>query len=161
VVGIVGHLTGGVVSRKPVLPPTYLWASILIMIALHFAIPGPRIVRFPWSLFGIVPFVIGGALNLIADQAFKRHQTTVKPFEESSVLITTGVFRLSRNPMYVGFVLIVLGIALFMGTLMPYLVVVALPILLNALFIRSEEAMLERSFGEAWREYRRRVRRWI
>ena len=104
------------------MPPTYLLASIVAMVALHFLLPGMKLISFPWRLLGIVPFVVGVALNLLADGAFKRRRTTVKPFEESSALVTEGVFRITRNPMYLGFVLILLGIALGLGSLVPFAV---------------------------------------
>ena len=63
----------------------------------------------------MVPLALGIALNLAADNSFKRYKTTVKPVENSTVLITAGVFRLSRHPMYLGFVLILVGITLLMG----------------------------------------------
>jgi protein-S-isoprenylcysteine O-methyltransferase Ste14 len=100
-------------------------------------------------------------LNLVADRSFKTHKTTVKPLQESTALITNGVFRLTRHPMYLGFVLILLGIAMMMGSLTPYLVVLAFAVFMDMVFIRFEETRLEETFSEAWLGYRSRVRRWI
>lgn len=146
---------------KKVLPPTYLFIAIVIMVALHFLLPGAKVTAFPWNLSGIIPCAFGIVMNLIADRAFKKVGTTVKPFEESTVLITNGVFRVSRHPMYLGFVLILLGIAVFMGSLTPYVVIVVFAILMDVVFIRVEEKMLEDTFGEAWLQYKKKVRRWI
>jgi protein-S-isoprenylcysteine O-methyltransferase Ste14 len=63
--------------------------------------------------------------------------------------------------MYLGIVLILLGIALFLGSLTPYLVVFLFAIFLDIVFIRFEEKKLEETFGEAWLEYKKSVRRWI
>ena len=95
-------------------PPVYLFLSIAIMLLLHFLLPGMRVLPFPWNLFGVIPLVLGIAMNLVADKSFKKNETTVKPLEESTVLITDGVFRVSRHPMYLGFVFILLGIAALM-----------------------------------------------
>lgn len=75
--------------------------------------------------------------------------------------MTQGVFRLSRNLMYLGMVLILAGIGILMGTLMPWFVIAPFIALLDALFIRVEETMLEATFGEAYREYKKQVRKWI
>lgn len=91
--------------KRP-LPTTYLLLSIVTMAVLHFVFPVVKIIPFPWNLLAAIPFALGLALNLLADRAFKKHDTTVKPFEESTALATTGVFQVSRNPMYLGFVLI-------------------------------------------------------
>jgi protein-S-isoprenylcysteine O-methyltransferase Ste14 len=85
----------------------------------------------------------------------------VKPFEESKALITTGVFAISRNPMYLGMTLILFGLGLLLGSLTPFLVVSALPVLLGRLFIFPEEQMLDDTFGAQFQEYRKRVRRWM
>lgn len=147
--------------KKEVSPLACLFVSIVIMTALHLLFPVRKIIVFPWNLLGIAPLTLGIIFNLIADRAFKKHKTTVKPFEESRFLITTGVFRVSRNPMYLGFALILVGIAMLMGSLTPYVIVIAFVILMDVAFVRIEERMLEEKFGEAWLKCKRNVRRWI
>ena len=144
---------------KKVLPPTYLLAAILLMLVLHFLLPVYKIVPIPWNLLGIVPLACGIALNLIADRAFHQTQTTVKPFEESTALITIGAFRITRNPMYLGYLLILLGVALIVRSVTPYALILVFAILMDRVFIRVEEQMLEKQFGQAWREYAQKVRR--
>jgi protein-S-isoprenylcysteine O-methyltransferase Ste14 len=146
---------------RKLLPPTYLFLSVVIMAALHFVFPAVQIIPFPWNLLGAIPFALGLALNLLADRAFKKHDTTVKPFEESTALVTIGVFQVSRNPMYLGFVLILAGIATFMGSLTPWAIIPVLAILMDVVFIKAEEAILEDTFGDRWLEYKKSVRRWI
>lgn len=97
----------------------------------------------------------------MADAAFKREQTTVKPFERSTALVVTGVFRISRHPMYLGMVLILLGIAILMGTLSLLIVVVVFGILMELVFVTAEERMLQERFGTAWLAYKKKVRKWI
>ncbi len=147
--------------RAGPLPPTYLLASIVAMVALHRLGPGKMLLPFPWNLSGIAPFVIGVLLNLVADRSFKKRHTTVKPFEQPSVLITDGVFGWTRNPMYVGFVLVLLGLGLLMGSVSPFAVVPVLALSLHVIFIRAEERALEEEFGDSWRTYKGEVRRWF
>lgn len=146
---------------KKILPPTYLLAAILLVIALHFLLPGATIIPFPWSVAGVLPLAAGIFLNLAADRQFKQASTTVKPFERSTTLVTTGVFRWSRNPMYFGQVLIVAGIAAFVGSVTPWGAVVAFAALLNWVFVVPEERMLTEAFGDAFESYKTEVRRWI
>jgi len=148
------------VKDKKVLPPTYLLIAIVLMLVLHFLLPVYKIVPIPWNILGVIPLACGIALNLVADKAFRQAQTTVKPFEESSALITTGTFRITRNPMYLGYVLILIGVALILRSLTPYAVVPVFAILMDRELIRAEEQMHERQFGRAWLEYRNKVRRW-
>jgi len=149
------------VTGKRVLPPTYLVLSIVIMVALHFLFPVVGIIPSPWNRLGAIPFALGLVINLTADRALKNHNTTVKPFQASTALVTNGVFKVTRNPMYLGFVLILVGIAIFMGSLTPFAVIPAFAVLINTVFIKVEETMLEDTFGQHWLEYKKMVRRWI
>jgi protein-S-isoprenylcysteine O-methyltransferase Ste14 len=147
--------------RKKIMPTTYLLIAILLCVALHFLAPILYILPSPWNLIGLIPLFLGVWINLSADRAFKKAETTVKPFEESNALIQDGAFRLSRNPMYLGFAAILLGISALLRSLSPYVVVVVFVVLIDLVFIRVEEQMLEEKFGNEWKRYRSRVRRWI
>ena len=148
-------------NSRSMLPPTYLYLSIGAMILLHFMLPVVTVIHQPWNLLGIIPFVVGLGLNLVGNSTFKKCKTTIKPFEESTTLVTRGVFQISRNPMYLGFVLILSGIAIFMGSLTPYVVIIIFMMLIDNVFIKAEELMLEEKFGSSWLEYKRKARRWI
>lgn len=148
-------------KRAGPLPPTYLLASLVLMVLLHLLMPIARIIALPWSLLGFLPALAGVILNLLADSSFKRARTTVKSFDTPTVLITAGVFRLSRNPMYLGFALILLGLAVLLGTLLPFVIVVLFSLFVDRWFIAFEERMLLKEFGNKWLEYRKQVRRWL
>jgi len=135
--------------------------SLAVMLVLHFFMPLGRLIPSPWNLFGLIPLACGIAVNLAADRAFHQAGTTVKPFEESTVLVTGGVYRISRNPMYLGFVLILTAIAILLGLATPWIVVPLFAVLMDRLFIAAEERMLEARFGPAWKEYKSGVRRRI
>jgi protein-S-isoprenylcysteine O-methyltransferase Ste14 len=148
-------------SQKKPLPPTYIFVSIVSMLLLYFLFPVVKIVSFPWNLLGAVPLFVGVFINLVADDVFKKHDTTVKPFEKSNVLITDGVFQITRHPMYLGMVLILSGIAVLLGELSPFVVVPVFAYLMDTVFIKVEERMLEEQFPHVWGEYKKKVRRWI
>jgi protein-S-isoprenylcysteine O-methyltransferase Ste14 len=110
---------------------------------------------------GLIPAITGAILNLLADRAFKIKKTTVKPFEESTTLITTGVFKISRNPMYLGMALILIGICIFLGSVTPYIIVVLFIVLMHNFFINVEEEMLAKTFGDLWLQYKKETRSWF
>jgi protein-S-isoprenylcysteine O-methyltransferase Ste14 len=128
---------------------------------LHLLWPGRNFISFPWTLLGMLPIAVGISFNLVADQAFHKAGTTVKPSEQPTVLVTDGLFRFSRNPMYFGFVLLLAGVAVLLGSLTSWLVVPAFGIAMDRGFIAMEERRLEQTFGQAWTEYRKKVRRWL
>lgn len=110
---------------------------------------------------GLIPLIIGIYLNLSADRYFKNNKTTVKPFEESSALITDGVFKFSRNPMYLGMVLILFGLALLLQSFSPFIVATIFIFVMERVFVNNEEKMLEEKFGEEWNRYKQATRKWI
>jgi len=144
-----------------IMPPTWLLIAIVAMLILHFSLPIAKIIPTIWNFTGFVFLVSGITLNLIADRAFQRMGTTVKPYQESSNLVTNGVFQISRNPMYLGMVLILIGIAVLLRTLSPLLVVCPFAILIDQIYIRAEEQMLMEKFGTKWQAYKAKTRRWL
>ena len=142
-------------------PPVYLYSAVIFMLILHFLIPLLDFISYPFTLLGIIPLIIGFIINLLADSTFKRENTTVKPILETRVLITNGIFNLTRNPMYLGFGMILIGIAILLGTFTPFIIVTGYLIFLDIVFIRFEEQKLEQKFGDKWLEYKNNVRRWI
>ena len=148
-------------GRGRMLPPTYLLICLTAMALFHFLFSGPRLIWGPWRLVGVPFLVSGAALTLWADALFKRLGTEVKPFKESSVVVDEGPFRISRHPMYLGFQGIVSGLALLAGTLVPLVLSALMFWLLSARFAIPEERHMEEQFGEKYRTYRSRVRRWL
>jgi protein-S-isoprenylcysteine O-methyltransferase Ste14 len=146
---------------KKALPPTYFYAAIVLMVALHLVLPLVHWVRWPWRFAGVLFLVAGSVLNVWADGLFKKHDTEVKPFRESSSVVVEGPFRFSRNPMYLGGILSLVGVGLLLGSLSPFLVVPVAAVVMTYRFILQEERDMERQFGERYLEYKRRVRRWI
>ena len=146
--------------RRP-LPPFWFLVGLVLMTALHLLASGPRLLDWPWRATGAVPLGLGLGLILWANALFGKHGTEIKPFRESSALVTGGPFRVSRNPMYLGGVLVFLGVAMLFGTCAPLLVVPVAFVMVSILFIEPEEDAMERQFGDEFRGYARRVRRWI
>lgn len=142
-------------------PPTYFNISWIIMIIVHFFTPIFVLYTGLWKLIGILPIIFGVYLNLAADKLMKVCSTTVKPGKESEELIENGVFNISRNPMYLGMAMILLGIAIILGSFIPFFVVVIFVYLIENFFIKVEESMLEKTFEEKWINYKEQTRRWI
>jgi len=143
------------------LPPTYLFNALAAMVFLHLFVPLYTVTHYPWNIFGVVPLSTGIFLNLAADRSLKKRNTTVKPFEASSALVTTGVYRFSRHPMYLGMIFILTGVALLLESLSPYIIIPIFALLMDRTFISAEESMLGTRFGDEWKKYKSTVRRWL
>ncbi|MYL35166.1 DUF1295 domain-containing protein [Pontibacillus yanchengensis] len=148
-------------SNRRLMPPTYFLMYLLLSNVLHFTIPVMTFISFPYNLLGIVLIIIGIGINVWADQLFKKYETTVKPFERSESLTKEGPFVFSRNPMYLGFLSMLVGASLLLGSLTSLVGPLLFIIIINTVFIRYEEQDLEKTFGEEYMKYKQQVRRWV
>jgi protein-S-isoprenylcysteine O-methyltransferase Ste14 len=149
------------VQGAKVLPPVYFLGALALTALLHYVVPRAPVIPAPWHLGGVVLIGVGLFLIVSPARAFRSRGTAIKPFEQSSVLVQDGLFAFSRNPMYLGMVLVVLGVATLFRGAVPFIAPVVLAVVLNFRFIRSEEQALEQTFGDDYRAYKARVRRWL
>lgn len=143
------------------MPPIWFLMSLLAMSILYLAIPVATWLSWPWTAPGL-PLIAAGIAGMVwAARLFHSRGTTIRPFETSSALIVDGPYRVTRNPMYLGMVLILAGAAVLMGTVTPLAVIPLFVVIITYLFLVEEERMLADRFGEAYADYRGKVRRWI
>ena len=147
--------------KKRVLPPVYFVGYLIGAVVLNRVIPLARVVQPPANYVGALLILAGAALNLWSAGLFRQKGTTIKPFESSSVLVIEAPFKFSRNPMYVGGVTFLLGVAVFLGSVTAFLAPWAMFLTLQNIFIPTEEAMLEEKFGQSFRDYKQRTHRWL
>ncbi len=148
-------------SERRVLPPIYFFVALVAMFALHYLLPVTLLRGAVWLYLGVA--LIGGGVLFIVVSArlFDKLGTTIKPFEESTALVVTGPFKYSRNPMYLGMVGVLMGLAVVLGTATPVVVIPVFVWLITRRFVQAEEAALEARFGDDYTEYRNRVGRWL
>jgi protein-S-isoprenylcysteine O-methyltransferase Ste14 len=149
------------VKAKKTIPPVYFLVLLLVSISLGTYLPVLKIVRFPYTYLGVAPIVVGVVSGMWAGALFRKHKTTVKPHETPSALMTSGVFRISRNPIYSGMLLILFGVSIWVGSITAFVSPLVFFLIINRRFIPMEESALETVFGGRYLEYKRRVRRWV
>jgi len=145
-------------------PPILLVAMIGLGIGLQWLAPLPWIYGFAAleaTVLGVTMIVAAFSIDIWAALVFRSHKTTIMPHQSSTRLVTRGPFRFSRNPIYVGNLMVVAGLGLVLAN--PWLLMLT-PVLgfaLRNLAIRREERHLEALFASEWQDYKARVRRWI
>lgn len=119
-------------------------------------LPGQQLAAAACLLAGLL-------LELHSVAAFVLRKTTITPLnpERASVLVTSGFYRFTRNPMYLGMALLLAAVTLWTGSLTGFVVVPLFAAILTKVQIKPEEAALERIFGDDYRNYKAKVRRWI
>jgi protein-S-isoprenylcysteine O-methyltransferase Ste14 len=149
------------VQGAKLFPPVYFLGALALTALLHYILPAAPVIPATWHLGGLVLIAVGLFLIVAPARTFKSRDTAIKPFEESSVLVQDGLFAVSRNPMYLGMVLVVLGVIALLRGAVPFIVPIVLVVVLYVRFIRFEEQALEQNFGDDYRAYKARVRRWL
>ena len=147
--------------RRKIYPPVWLLIGIISVFTLNEFYPGVRFTSFAGQAIGGVIILIGLALLVIANGLFSQAGTNVIPFREATALVTTGIYRLTRNPMYLGMLAVLLGCTITVGAATALAVPVLFAIIIQSRFILAEEAMLRATFGAEYEEYCTRVRRWL
>lgn len=144
-------------------PPLIALVSLLLMWLFAEQLPALQ-VPVPYSgLIAGFLVVVGLAIDITAILAFRRAKTTVTPLnpEKASRLVVSGLYRFSRNPMYLGMLIILSGAAIWFGTPISILILIGFVGYITTFQIKPEEARLDQLFGEEYRAYRQRVRRWL
>jgi protein-S-isoprenylcysteine O-methyltransferase Ste14 len=152
--------TAGVIARPP----------LLFLAALLIGFVSDRLLRLPFPVPGIdlVHWIIGGSLILIGlalaaagIRNFSRAGTPVRSIKPTRALVTTGIHGWTRNPIYLGMFLLYGGIGVAAQS--PWTLILTLPLAITIRYgvVAREEAYLERRFGDAYRDYKARVRRWL
>ena len=139
----------------------YFLILLVLSVLLHFLFPVPVFLSPPFTYSGSLLIGSGFVLVLWSRSLLLSNSTTLQPSEEPTSLVTVGPYRISRNPVYLGMAAILLGVAVFLGTPVAWVFPALFVILIGFLVIPGEERKLEILFGERYREYKKRVRRWI
>jgi protein-S-isoprenylcysteine O-methyltransferase Ste14 len=151
----------GMQWAQRVVPPIWLLLALLASGALHHLLPIAQLLEPPATWLGLAPLAVGMVLTSKGFGAFRRAGTPVVPFRRSTALVTWGVYRLTRNPMYLGLTLILAGGAWMRGSVGAFVPLPLLVWILQSSFIRTEERLLEEIFGGEYLRYKSAVRRWL
>jgi protein-S-isoprenylcysteine O-methyltransferase Ste14 len=150
--------TAGVIAPPPLIYAGGFLCGLLIDRALPVSGPLPVPLRRVFA----PPLLVGGVLVMLAAvRTMVRAHTTINPAAPVAALVTTGPFRFTRNPIYLGDTLVYSGLALALGRRGPLVLLPGVLALIDRGVIRREERYLERRFGAPYRDYRARVRRWL
>lgn len=143
------------------LPPIYHVIAIFIMVALNLVFPLKEIISSPHKYLGFTFVLIGTGMSLGGAFMFGKAKTPIRPFKKSTQLLTTGLYRYTRNPIYLGMILVLFGVFILLGSITPFLVIPSFVWLIQRKFVAVEEKHLEETFGQQYRAYKQTVRRWI
>ena len=142
-------------------PPRIALALLVISTGLWYLSPTATLLYLPYPLLSTVCIIAGFMVLLLAWLQFKRSATAVCPTVETSRIVKNGLYRYTRNPMYLGMLLMLLGASFMMGTIPSMLAPVVFFLIIDKVFIPYEEDKLQAAFGDSYNEYMGATRRWL
>ena len=146
------------------IPPLLVWFAFAgAMLGVARFAPGLSFRLSATPAIALALAALGGVVALAGIFAFRNNRTTVNPLSPStaSVVVTTGVYRISRNPMYLGFLMALAGWAVHLSNVVAILLLPAFVAYLTRYQIKPEERALLAKFGSEYSQYMSRVRRWL
>lgn len=143
---------------KITFPPVILLVSVVLQIILLFSFPISVDLS---SLLGLILILSGISLVFVSFRFMRKMKTTFIPDGTPEVLISSGPFKFSRNPIYLGMLTILVGLAFLMSSLSAIIIAIVFGTIINFTWIAHEEKKLHELFSEDWENYSSKVRRWI
>ena len=144
-------------------PPIYMLLIAGLMWLLDRFLPVMTLFPSPWNKCGFFVIIAALFMDGMSLMQFFRVHTTINPLhpENTKQLVITGTYRYTRNPMYLGLLFVLLGWAIILGSLSPYLVLPVFIWLITIEQILPEEFVLEQKFADEYRDYKKSVNRWL
>jgi protein-S-isoprenylcysteine O-methyltransferase Ste14 len=142
-------------------PPALYAITLLLGLVLSSIVPIsflPHPVSLPLAVLALIG---AGWISTSAFRTMNRAQTAIDPAKPTTAIVSDGVFRLSRNPLYLSLTLLYIGISLLFSAVWALLLLLPLLIIVQIGVIQREESYLERKFGDKYLRYKAQVRRWI
>lgn len=146
--------------KKLLIPPVFILVCLVLMVLFYYILPDFNIISFPFNMIGILVAIAGFVIMNIARDLFKKHSTSFM-YDKSSHMITDGIFSKTRNPMYIGMFLMVLGIGICFTNLFSIITSLLFLFLVNFISIPFEEKMMYDTFGQEFLDYKKDVPRWL
>lgn len=143
-------------------PPILFIASIILILLIHFYL---NLIIFPSTIFlYIISYILTfiGIIFIISSiYSLMKNNTDIHPFRKPRILVTNFPFSISRNPIYLSFLLFLISLSLYLRSVLGFIPVIAFYFIIEKNVINEEEKIIYKSFGKKYLDYKNKVRRWI
>lgn len=142
------------------IPPNFFYLCIILNVVIYFLLPKYNTIPAPYNYTGLILIILGFWIVIDAYKLFKKVNTP-ENFTKSTAVVTTGLYRYSRNPMYVGSILVLVGLAIVLTNPIGFVTPILMFAILNWMFISFEEEKMTKEIGKDYIDYKKKVRRWV
>lgn len=149
-------------QEKPRIKPPHIAISLLILeLLLDYLFPQFEFIRKPYNNIGIIVLIGGLSITFYSFYLFRKNKTPIIPGQKPTFMVIEGVYKLTRNPMYLGVTIALLGFAAYFGNYLSFLSPLIFFLIINYYFVPREEKLMESLFGRKYLDYKKKVRRWV
>lgn len=148
-------------KKLPIKPPYIAFLLLILSWLASYAVPQLNVVQETYRNIGIFVFLIGISLLSWSFYMFKKNKTPIIPGQKPTFVVSEGPYKFTRNPMYLGVTIVLLGASFYIGNLLSLLSPIIFFLIMNYYFVPFEEKLLEKIFKKQYINYKRKVRRWI
>jgi len=142
------------------IPPNYFYLLIILAIPFRFFFKDLNLIQFPWNILGIILMIIGIIFVIIPYNLFVKYKTPEK-FQPSTCVVTDGIYKYSRNPMYLGGLIFLIGLVIILQNVLAFIAPIVFFLIINYMFIPYEEEKMETECGQDYLLYKKKVSRWL
>lgn len=143
------------------IPPFLVLIIVIAMTVLALMWPATLFMEFPYNMIGMLPMILGVVMLITTQRLFRRRQAEIDTFKTPKALVTDQWFRISRNPIYLAMLLFITGFFVMLAQLALIIFPIIFFLVANFWYIRVEERNMGQEFGDDYRSYCKRVRRWL
>ena len=149
-------------TKKLIIKPPHIALMLLLLSwMVDYFFPQFRFIYGTYRYIGILVFIFGLLITFSGFYLFKKHKTPVIPGQRPEFMVASGPYKITRNPMYLGVTIALLGVSVYVGNLLSLLAPVIFLILMGLIYIPFEEELMENIFGKKYIDYKHKVRRWL
>lgn len=150
-------------TRKKIIsiPPVYFFFCIALSTICYFILPDLNGIYFPYNLIMGIPLIFLGTCFILSSHFLLEKYNTPEKFQRSTCVVKNGVYKYSRNPMYLGFVIFLIGLSFSLCNLLSFISPIIFFSIINWMFIPFEEEKMKKELKQEYLYYKNKVRRWI
>lgn len=142
-------------------PPYIAFLLLFLSWLFDYLFPQSRFIYGKYKYIGILIFIFGLSITFSSFYLFKKNKTPLMPGQKPTFMVAAGPYKFTRNPMYLGVTIALLGAAIYIGNLLSFFAPIIFLLVMNYYFVPFEEKLLEKIFGKQYLNYKKKVRRWI
>lgn len=148
-------------KKLPIKPPHIALMLLFLSWLAKRLFPQLKVISEPYNKIGIFVFAAGLSLTFWGFYSFKKNKTPIIPGQKPTFMVAEGPYKFTRNPMYLGVTITLLGASIYIGNLLSLLSPIIFFLIMNYYFVPFEERLMENLFGKKYLGYKKKVRRWV